>query len=84
VNFSVVRTISDFNAEKSLHKYKKKTIKCAKYQSDTRKMIQKNEVLKANKDSEQIISRCLNEVEQTQQKTKLKNRCEKSRKTLKC
>jgi len=52
VNFSVVRAISDLNAEKSLRECKKKTIKCAKYQSDTRKVIQKDEVLKTDKDSE--------------------------------
>ncbi len=84
VNFSVVRAISDLNAEKSLRECKKKTIKCAKYQSDTRKVIQKDEVLKTDKDSEWIISRCLNEVEQARQKTKLKSRHEKSRKTLEC
>ena len=82
MNSSVVRAISGLNAEKSLRECKKKTIKHAKHQSDTRKVIQKDEVLKADEDSEQIISRYLNEVEQTWQKTKLKNRHEKSRKTL--
>jgi hypothetical protein len=83
VNFSVVRAISGLNAEKTLYECKKKQLQQAKCQSGTRRMIQKDEVLKESEDAQQIADRHRKEVEQAQHTAKLKSRREKSRKALK-
>jgi hypothetical protein len=64
VNFSVVRAISGLNAEKTLYECKKKQLQQAKCQSGTRRMIQKDEVLKESEDAQQIADRTRKEVEQ--------------------
>ena len=82
MNASVARAISGLNAEESLRECKKKAIKRAKCQSGSRKVVQKDGVLRAGEGSEQIISRHLDEVEQARRKAKLKGRRGKPRKAL--
>ena len=68
INTSLDKIIVDVKTEKTLYKYKKKTQEHAKQQSNTRKVIAKDGVLKADEEAEQIRSRHLEEVEQAREK----------------
>ena len=66
-----------------LHELKQKMQEHAKQQSETRKVIVKDEVLTGSEEAEHIRSRHMKEIEQAQHQFILKERRENSRKTLK-
>ena len=56
--------MADMKTEKTLHEYKKKTQECVKQQTDTKRVIVKDGVLKVGEAAECIRSRRLKKIEQ--------------------
>ena len=76
----VLTKLSGVKAEKTLCEYKKETQECAKWQSETRKVVQKNEVLRADEAARHIEDRHKNEVALARQTSQLRDIQENARK----
>ena len=84
VTVSLDRTIADIETEETLHKQQKKTQAWAKCQTDSRRIVVKNEVLNADKAAHHIQDRHRNEMKQVWHTVQLCEMQEECRKTYAC
>ena len=83
LNTSLSRAIAGADVEEMLHELKQEMQEHAKWQSETRKVIVKDEVLTESEEAEHIRSRCMKEIEQARHQSILKERRGNPRKALK-